>query len=101
MILASAIKCRFCGEVFDPVLKKGSGRGRKPKKASAGTEAAAGRDLVIGFLCFAIGAGLTVASYANAASTGGGSRYFVFYGLIGGGLAGMFRGMAGLARSSR
>jgi predicted RNA-binding Zn-ribbon protein involved in translation (DUF1610 family) len=25
-ILATAVKCRFCGEVFDPVLKKGKGK---------------------------------------------------------------------------
>jgi hypothetical protein len=101
MILSSAVKCRFCGEIFDAVLKKGRISGSKPKKASSRTEASAGRDLVIGFLCFAVGAGLTVASYANAASSNGGSRYFVFYGLIAGGIAGMIRGITGLARSSR
>jgi hypothetical protein len=101
MILSSAIKCRFCGEIFDAVLKKGSGSGKKPTKANSRTEADAGRDLVIGFLCFAVGAGLTVASYANAASGNGGSRYFVFYGLIAGGIAGMIRGITGLAGSSR
>ena len=37
---------------------------------------------MIGFLCFAIGTGLTVASYANAASQPGGGRYMVCYGLI-------------------
>jgi DNA-directed RNA polymerase subunit M/transcription elongation factor TFIIS len=101
MILSSAAKCRFCGEVFDPVLKKGGGSGKKPRKKSSRTEAADGRDLVIGFLCFAVGAGLTLASYANAASSKGGSRYFVFYGLIAGGIAGMVRGMKGLAGSGR
>jgi DNA-directed RNA polymerase subunit M/transcription elongation factor TFIIS len=101
MILSSAIKCRFCGEIFDAVLKKGVVGGKRPKKASSRTDTDAGRDLVIGFLCFAVGAGLTVASYANAASGSGGSRYVVFYGLIAGGIAGMFRGITGLARSSR
>lgn len=103
MILSSAVKCRFCGEVFDPVLRKGGGgrASNQPKKASSRTQAADGRDLVIGFLCFAVGSGLTLASYANAASSNGGSRYFVFYGLIIGGIAGMIRGMAGLARPNR
>jgi predicted RNA-binding Zn-ribbon protein involved in translation (DUF1610 family) len=32
MILATAAKCRFCGEVFDPALKKGKGRGGKKKE---------------------------------------------------------------------
>ena len=82
------------------MLKKGSGK--KPKKTGSRTEADAGRDLVIGFLCFAlVGAGLTLASYANASSSNGGSRYFVFYGLIAGGIAGMVRGISGLAGSSR
>ena len=101
MILSSAAKCRFCGEVFDAVLKKGGrgGGGKKTKKASSRTQASDGRDLVIGFVCFAIGAGLTLASYASAASGKGGGRYFVFYGLIVGGIAGMARGVSGLARS--
>ena len=36
-ILASAVKCRFCGEVFDAVLKKGKGRksGKRPSRAAA------------------------------------------------------------------
>lgn len=103
-ILTGAAICRFCGAVFDPVLEKR--KIKKPRKSFSKnsysqTSAADGRDLVIGFICFAIGTGLTVASYANAASGGGGSRYFVFYGLIIGGLGGMFRGMVGLARSAR
>ena len=32
MILTTAAKCRFCGEVFDPTLKKGKGRGGKRKE---------------------------------------------------------------------
>ncbi|MFI5454667.1 MAG: hypothetical protein ACHRXM_04375 [Isosphaerales bacterium] len=32
MILTTAAKCRFCGEVFDPTLKKGKGRGGKKKE---------------------------------------------------------------------
>ncbi len=69
MILCSAVKCRFCGEVFDAVLKKGSGSGggKKQKKVSSRTEAEAGRDLVIGFLCFAVGAGLTVSRIRHSA----------------------------------
>ena len=98
-ILSEAAVCRFCGEVFDATLKKG--KVKKPKKSFSQTSAADGRDLVVGFLCFAIGTGLTVASYANAASQPGGGRYMVCYGLILGGLVGMFRGMSGLARSGR
>jgi len=32
MILTTAAKCRYCGEVFDPTLKKGKGRGGKTKE---------------------------------------------------------------------
>jgi predicted RNA-binding Zn-ribbon protein involved in translation (DUF1610 family) len=32
MILTTAAKCRYCGEVFDPTLKKGKGRGGKSGK---------------------------------------------------------------------
>jgi hypothetical protein len=103
-ILASAAICRFCGEVFDPALKKG--KVKKPKKSFSKnsysrTSGAEGRDLIVGFICFVIGSGLTLASYANAASKPGGGSYLVWYGLIIGGLAGMFRGITALARSGR
>jgi predicted RNA-binding Zn-ribbon protein involved in translation (DUF1610 family) len=101
-ILSSAAMCRFCGEVFDPALKKkGRAPKQKPKKASSQTAAADGRALVGGFICFVIGVGLSVVSYTSAASQEGGGTYLVFTGLIIGGLAGMARGMAGLARSGR
>jgi predicted RNA-binding Zn-ribbon protein involved in translation (DUF1610 family) len=101
-ILSSAAMCRFCGEVFDPVLrKKGKAPKSKPKKASSQTSASDGRALVGGFICFAIGVGLSVVSYASAASKAGGGTYFVYTGLIIGGLAGMGRGMWGLAQSGR
>ena len=35
MIVATAAKCRFCGEVFDPTLKKA--KSKKKKKYDAGT----------------------------------------------------------------
>jgi predicted RNA-binding Zn-ribbon protein involved in translation (DUF1610 family) len=100
MILTTAAKCRYCGEVFDAVLRRGEGK--KPKKSTSRTVASDGRDVVMGFICFAIGTGLTVASHANAvADDRGGSRFVVFYGLILGGIAGMIRGIWGLAGSSR
>ncbi len=104
MILSSAIKCRYCGEVFDAVLKRGTTK--KPRKSSsrsAGPDDGSGvRDLVIGFVSFAIGFGATLASFANpVADDKGGGRFFVFYGLILGGIVGMFRGIWTLARSSR
>src|SRR5262249_47247816 len=35
MIVATAAKCRFCGEVFDPTLKKGGKKGKLKSIASA------------------------------------------------------------------
>jgi hypothetical protein len=50
MILASAAKCRFCGEVFDPTLKKS-------KSKKFGTEASelSTGDIVVALLCSGIG----------------------------------------------
>ena len=31
MIVATAAKCRFCGEIFDPTLKKAPARGKKAR----------------------------------------------------------------------
>ena len=104
MILSTAVKCRFCGEVFDAVLKKGkTKRPRKTNSRSAGLDDGSGvRDLVIGFVSFAIGFGATLMSFANPVGDDkGGGRFVVFYGLILGGIVGIFRGIWTLARSSR
>ena len=104
MILSTAVKCRYCGEVFDPLLKRA--RSKKPKKSSsrsAGSDDGSGvRDLLIGFVSFAIGFGATLMSFANPVGDDkGGGRFFVFYGLILGGMVGIFRGIWSLARSNR
>jgi hypothetical protein len=104
-ILASAIKCRFCGEVFDPVLKKGKGKGKKPRKRSSrrsgDTNLAAGRHLMIGILLMIAGIGLTALSYANPRqeTSGRGTYFMVYYGLIFGGIGGIIQGIYGMVRS--
>jgi predicted RNA-binding Zn-ribbon protein involved in translation (DUF1610 family) len=51
MILTTAAKCRYCGEVFDPTLKKA-----KSKKAlGAGAEDLSTGDIVVALLCSGIG----------------------------------------------
>ncbi len=42
-ILAAAVKCRYCGEVFDAVLKKGKGRksGKRSSRRGGGSNPAA------------------------------------------------------------
>src|SRR5262249_3412376 len=66
-ILASAVKCRFCGEVFDPKLKKG--QSKKRRKSSGGGSSSDGfREIGIGILCMGLGIGLTVATFAAASS---------------------------------
>jgi predicted RNA-binding Zn-ribbon protein involved in translation (DUF1610 family) len=98
MILASAVKCRYCGEVLDPKLKKG--KSKKRRKSSSG-----GRGLIIsvgaggsaniglGLLLIAAGIGLTAFSYASAASKGGGN-YFIYHGLVLCGIVQLFRGLS-------
>jgi predicted RNA-binding Zn-ribbon protein involved in translation (DUF1610 family) len=53
MILANAAKCRFCGEVFDPTLKKVAGK--KSKKSRAGDEKMSVAEVVVAILCSGIG----------------------------------------------
>ncbi len=104
MILSTAVKCRYCGEVFDAVLKRGNTKKpRKSRTRTAGSDDGSGvRDLVIGFVSFAIGFGATLVSFANPVGDDkGGGRFVVFYGLILGGIVGIFRGIWTLARSSR
>jgi predicted RNA-binding Zn-ribbon protein involved in translation (DUF1610 family) len=101
MILAAAIKCRHCGEVFDPVLKKGKGR-KSGKKSSrrGGSNPAAVRDLGLGVVLTVLGIGLTVASLANPIETSQGqAKSYVFYGLVIGGIGGMIRGIRGFMGS--
>jgi hypothetical protein len=100
MILASAVKCRFCGEVFDPALKKGKSKKSRKSSGGGGSSAAGARDLGIGILCMAAGIGLTIASFANASDDGSGrGKFYVFYGLMIGGFIQMCRGFISLVRS--
>jgi predicted RNA-binding Zn-ribbon protein involved in translation (DUF1610 family) len=54
MILSSAVKCRFCGEVFDATLKKAKSKKSK-KKYSDEDESLSGGDIAVGLLCSGIG----------------------------------------------
>jgi predicted RNA-binding Zn-ribbon protein involved in translation (DUF1610 family) len=48
MIVASAAKCRYCGEVFDPTLKKVKKKGKKGKSESENPGVG---DIVVALLC--------------------------------------------------
>ena len=50
MIQADAVKCRFCGEVFDPVLKK-----KQRRASSPGDEDMSVFEWVLAILCSTIG----------------------------------------------
>jgi predicted RNA-binding Zn-ribbon protein involved in translation (DUF1610 family) len=52
MIVATAAKCRFCGEVFDPALKKAKKKGRRSR---AEDEDLSTSEIVIAILCSGIG----------------------------------------------
>jgi predicted RNA-binding Zn-ribbon protein involved in translation (DUF1610 family) len=53
MILATAAKCRYCGEVFDPTLKKVAGK--KSKKSRASDENLGVPEVLLAVLCSGIG----------------------------------------------
>ena len=50
MILTTAAKCRFCGEIFDPMLKKTKGR-----KSVAEDETISTAEMVLAVVCSGIG----------------------------------------------
>ena len=85
-ILASAVKCRFCGELLDAKLKKGNSK--KKRKSSGGSDSSGPRDIGLGLLWLAIGIGLTVGSFAMSSNNEKGGRFVFFYGMI---LAGLFQ----------
>lgn len=53
MIQKDAVKCRFCGEIFDPILKKQEKK--KSGKTSAGDEDMSTGDWVVAIICSGIG----------------------------------------------
>jgi predicted RNA-binding Zn-ribbon protein involved in translation (DUF1610 family) len=54
MIVASAAKCRYCGEVFDPTLKKAATK-KKGKKSGASDENLSVPEVLVAVLCASIG----------------------------------------------
>jgi predicted RNA-binding Zn-ribbon protein involved in translation (DUF1610 family) len=54
MIVTTAAKCRFCGEVFDATLKKAKSK-KKKKKYDAEDESLTGSEIAIGILCSLVG----------------------------------------------
>jgi predicted RNA-binding Zn-ribbon protein involved in translation (DUF1610 family) len=50
MIVATAAKCRYCGEVFDPALKK-----KKGKRLGSDEEDLSTGDILVGLFCSGIG----------------------------------------------
>jgi predicted RNA-binding Zn-ribbon protein involved in translation (DUF1610 family) len=52
MIQASAVKCRFCGEVFDPLLKK---KAKRASKGGSDDDDLSTVDWVLAILCSGIG----------------------------------------------
>ena len=52
MILTSAAQCRYCGEVFDPTLKKAKG---KKSQFGAGDATLTTGETVVAVLCSGIG----------------------------------------------
>ncbi len=54
MIVATAAKCRYCGEVFDPTLKKSKSK-KKKKRHSPEDEELSGSEIAVAILCSGIG----------------------------------------------
>jgi hypothetical protein len=69
MIVVSAAKCRFCGEIFDPAVKKAARSGKGGKKGKFKGVPAQQRNLVI-FLLIEIAGNVTFASIRRNAAGG-------------------------------
>jgi predicted RNA-binding Zn-ribbon protein involved in translation (DUF1610 family) len=52
MIVRSAVKCRFCGEIFDPVLKK---KEQKSRAVAEGDDDLSVGEWIVAILCSGIG----------------------------------------------
>jgi predicted RNA-binding Zn-ribbon protein involved in translation (DUF1610 family) len=52
MIVATAAKCRYCGEIFDPALKKAKS---KKKRQTAEDEDLSTGDMIVAVICSGIG----------------------------------------------
>jgi predicted RNA-binding Zn-ribbon protein involved in translation (DUF1610 family) len=55
MIVTTAAKCRFCGEVFDSTLKKAKSKKKKKKKYDREDESLTGSEIALGIICSGIG----------------------------------------------
>jgi predicted RNA-binding Zn-ribbon protein involved in translation (DUF1610 family) len=55
MIVTTAAKCRYCGEVFDPTLKKAKSKKKKTKRYDPEDESLSGSEIAIGIICSGIG----------------------------------------------
>jgi DNA-directed RNA polymerase subunit M/transcription elongation factor TFIIS len=55
MIVTTAAKCRFCGEVFDATLKKATAKKKKKKQHSHDDEVLSGLEMLVGIFCAGIG----------------------------------------------
>jgi hypothetical protein len=53
MIMATAAKCRYCGEIFDPTLKKAKKKGKKGRGGD--DEDLSTGDTLVAILCSGIG----------------------------------------------
>jgi hypothetical protein len=67
MIAASAIKCRYCGEVFDPTLR----RAERSKRARADDSDMNGVDWLLAILCSGIGCIVGIVYAIQGKSKGG------------------------------
>jgi predicted RNA-binding Zn-ribbon protein involved in translation (DUF1610 family) len=55
MIVTTAAKCRYCGEVFDPALKKAKKKKKGRKSRDPDDEDLSGTEIAVGLLCSGIG----------------------------------------------
>lgn len=55
MIVATAAKCRYCGEVFDPTLKKAKSKKKKKKSYDREDEILTGGEIAVGIICSLVG----------------------------------------------
>jgi predicted RNA-binding Zn-ribbon protein involved in translation (DUF1610 family) len=55
MIVRKAIKCRYCGEIFDPALKEQEQKQARKRSASAEGEDMSTGDWVVAIICSGIG----------------------------------------------
>jgi len=95
-ISSDAAECRFCHRPVDPQMRQAAAASQEAEHRSQ-RKSQSLKTMIIGLVLMVLGIVITAGTYAWAASSSGGGRYVVTWGLIVVGGLRFFQGLAGWA----